>query len=722
MTGYQRIRGILAGPAGTSAIIAALVLVAAALMGGQLVMSAAKTDEASLERQKATAEHELQEVLEGVPRDQLSITVWDDAVLNTRHYDPVWVDENIGSWVAEYFGHNEIYVLDGDGAATFAYAGAQVFAASAASQMLQPYQPLISILKSRFQETRDPNLQVSGILEVRERPVFASISPILPSSSRVQTPDRPFMHVSVRYLDEALSALSELHEFQGATAVLIPPQDGRASLPLIDFDGAIAGYFTWQPYRPGQDLIWNSAPTMTLAVLLLSGLAWWANRSLRKKSAELLASEAHALHMALHDPLTGLANRSLFTERLEAFLTCEAQHMGVALLYVDLDHFKGINDGFGHGVGDQLLMQVSSRLALIAGSGDLVARLSGDEFVVLRAPALEQQQVIDYAKEILDAVGKTVTVGSANIQITCSVGAALSSSRTNATELLRRADVALYRVKTEGRNGIQVYTPEMDTAEQSRRLLEIDLAGALASSSQLHLVYQPLFAGDGSRIDGVEALVRWRHPVRGFIPPSEFIPLAESSGLVITLGEWVLRSACAQAKKWGVDYVAVNVSPIQFRQHGFISTVARILAETGLDASHLELEITEGVLVDKERATGTLSALHAMGVKVAIDDFGTGYSSLSYLRQLDVDRIKIDQSFVHQSSEHAGARSIILAMIQLASALNMHVTAEGVETAEQFAYLSSIGCDQLQGYFLSRPLAPEVLEEKLQPTDKEQAA
>jgi EAL domain-containing protein (putative c-di-GMP-specific phosphodiesterase class I) len=282
--------------------------------------------------------------------------------------------------------------------------------------------------------------------------------------------------------------------------------------------------------------------------------------------------------------------------------------------------------------------------------------------------------------------------------------------------LLRRADIALYRAKAEGKNGYQLFTPDMDEVVQSRRLLEVDLAQALAKGDQLHLAYQPLYSGINGEITGVEALARWEHPTKRNLPPSLFIPVAEASGLIVPMGEWILRTACRQAVEWNIGYVAVNVSPIQFRQPGFATSVKRILSDTGLHPSRLELEITEGVLVDKEKSGAVLASLRDAGIKIAIDDFGTGYSSLSYLRQLDVDKIKIDQSFIRQADNDEGGRSIVLAMVQLAGALRMQVTAEGVETHDQRAYLSSIGCDQLQGYLLSRPLTPNAMEEKLNGT------
>jgi diguanylate cyclase (GGDEF)-like protein len=405
------------------------------------------------------------------------------------------------------------------------------------------------------------------------------------------------------------------------------------------------------------------------------------------------------------DPLTGLANRVTLHSAVGHHLK---EGRPLAIFCIDLDRFKSINDTLGHPIGDALLRKVAQRLGTLAAAEDLVVRLGGDEFTILK-PGLEDiAQAEALAGRIVDLVGRTYVLEGHMLNIGASVGIALApGDGGDCDTLLKNADLALYRAKAEGRNRYRFFIAEMDEQMQARRAIELDLRRALAFR-EFELVYQPQVDLSTHAVVGFEALLRWRSPSRGLISPADFIPIAEETGLIVSIGEWVLRTACDQAAAWSQPAsIAVNLSPVQFRSPGLVQTVISALASSGLPAERLELEITEGALMDDtEAVVAMLRALRAIGVRVSMDDFGTGYSSLSYLQKFPFDKIKIDQSFVRGMSENAEAGAIVRAVARLGASLGMMTTAEGVETEDQLAAIRAEGCSHVQGYLTGRPMAP----------------
>jgi diguanylate cyclase (GGDEF)-like protein len=415
-------------------------------------------------------------------------------------------------------------------------------------------------------------------------------------------------------------------------------------------------------------------------------------------------AEAEIAHLALHDILTGLSNRAAFNEKFAATIS-EATNSGetFALICVDLDRFKYVNDLFGHAVGDTLLCEVGKRLKLAAGT-TFVARVGGDEFLLLVTgpDAIEKSSRV--VERIISALGDHIVLDGHRLTANASVGVAIyPDDATDGEQLICNADAALYRAKAEGAGSYRFFEPEMDRHLRERREIQHDLAAAL-ENGEFELVYQPEALIDGTII-GLEALVRWHHPHRGLIPPSTFIPLAEDGGLIIPLGEWILRTACGEAASWNSQAVlAVNLSPAQFRQSDLSMFVHTVLIETGLPASRLELEITESVLIDDfSCAQAILRRLKSLGVKIVMDDFGTGYSSLSYLHSFPFDKLKIDRSFVSDLEANNNSAAIVRAVITLAKSLQVPVLAEGVETEAQRLILKGEGCNQIQGYLLGKP-------------------
>jgi diguanylate cyclase (GGDEF)-like protein len=420
-------------------------------------------------------------------------------------------------------------------------------------------------------------------------------------------------------------------------------------------------------------------------------------------------TEARVAHMAQHDALTDLPNRALFRERMTAGLAqVEMQGTAMAVLCIDLDNFKTVNDRLGHAIGDQLLRWVADRLRECVGPDDTVARLGGDEFAVLQC-GLQPQSAERLARRLVDIIGRPPLFDNQLVHSGISVGVAIAPlDGLDADHLMKSADLALYRAKANGRNGYEFFRSEMEQHARLRHSLETDLRGAL-EAGEFHLAYQPQLRLETGELTGFEALLRWTSAKRGPIGPAEFIPVAEETGLIVPLGEWVLRTACAEAAKWPDQIrIAVNLSPMQFRARGLASMITSALAATSLAPHRLELEVTESALLEDDAATiAILHQLRALGIRVSMDDFGVGYSSLSYLRKFPFDKIKIDRSFVGTLGESSESKAIVRTIASLGENLGMETTAEGIETAEQLDLVRQAGCTEAQGYYFSRPCGAE---------------
>ncbi len=432
---------------------------------------------------------------------------------------------------------------------------------------------------------------------------------------------------------------------------------------------------------------------------------------LRETTAELQVQNERLEYVAHHDSLTALPNRILFRQKLDAALNTgnDGRAAPSAVLLLDLDGFKDVNDTLGHDVGDALLQAVAERLRATMGPGDVVCRLGGDEFVVLSAKT-DMEKAEALGQLLLALVASPYTVNGRTITINTSIGIALSDEASSSDKLLKQADLALYEAKAAGRGRACVFHTELQTRFQDHKSFEADLREALQNGEfQVH--YQPQVNASTRAVESYEALLRWNHPVRGSVPPSQFIPIAEDMGMIHELGEWVLRTACSEAASWEVPLsVAVNLSPVQFRSKCLLQSVIGALNASGLPASRLELEITESVLLDADdRTSETLKGLKDLGIRIAMDDFGTGYSSLGNLRRFPFDKIKIDRSFIRDITTQPDALSIVGLIIGVAKSLGMATTAEGIEIEDQFRILMALGCGQMQGYLIGRPAEPSQL-------------
>ncbi|WP_246735715.1 ammonium transporter [Agrobacterium sp. a22-2] len=478
-------------------------------------------------------------------------------------------------------------------------------------------------------------------------------------------------------------------------------QDGRVTLQEASQDGVDAS-FEVVIHTPGgeqipveargRDIVYRGK-TMRVGCLV--------------DQRERRAAEQHIRHLALHDPLTGLANRTLFAEHLAASVDRANAGWGCAVVLVDLDHFKDINDIYGHPAGDAVIRETARRLTAALGRYDVAARLGGDEFAVILSNGSFEAQIEDFSRRLIAAFREPFDTGRGEmIKCGVSIGSALCPEHASTSEeLINRADVALYQAKDSGRNTWQIFRPGMNELIEKRRALEADIEQAL-QRDEFELYLQPRIQAATAQIVSYEALIRWHHPERGLVSPSEFIPVAEASGKIIAIGEWVIEQACRLLQGEVADgRLSVNVSTIQFRHPDFLHNLSTIVQRSGIDASRLELEITESVLIDNDkRALDILEALKDFGFRIALDDFGTGYSSLSYLSHYPFDAIKIDQGFVSSLGVEDNAATIVRTIIDLGAGLGMKVVAEGVETIEQALFLAQSGCDELQGYLLGKPL------------------
>ncbi len=440
-----------------------------------------------------------------------------------------------------------------------------------------------------------------------------------------------------------------------------------------------------------------------------------AMRRWRRGRQALKLVEERARRRGITDPLTGLANRAGYRLMVEDALASRTPQQQLGVVYIDLDRFKEVNDNFGHEMGDKLLCAVTARLGEIAEGRAIGARLGGDEFALLVDGCDSAAEIMRIGEDISRHMGQPFVIDTAELIIGGSVGVAISpDDGLEFSELVRRADISMYRAKSAGRGTCIRFDASMEDNLRKKKVMENEMRHAI-ERGEMRMVYQPVFAADGETIRGVEALVRWQNPTLGFVSPGDFIPLAEETGLIASIGEWTVRRALQDAQSWPDIGLAVNVSPAQFRAKGLAKSIIDMVAESGIEPKRVEIEVTEGVLIrDAERAAATIKEFHDAGMKVALDDFGTGFASLSYLRRFQFDKLKIDQVFVQTLSTDrasgSGSAAIIHNVVALGRSLGMTVQAEGVETLEHHIFLRAAGCHCLQGYYFARPMEKEAFD------------
>jgi diguanylate cyclase (GGDEF)-like protein len=686
-------------------------------------------NQSATERERILLDNALNQSVARALNEQKSVAWWDDSVskISDESIDLDFVDANFGIFLTETYGHDEVYIVNARNEPLYAFTNVAREPPSAFERRRQALTALIDELRTGTPTTlrtrpdafaaSQSNYRVLGgvlhsarwaghLMSIDDHPAVVAALTIVPNVDMNLLRGDPNLLISITYIDDAF--ISEI----GRSLLLddltlrrsIVDRAGMASAPLLGDDGILAGHFSWTTKRPGQVLLTIILPLVILAVIATGILSNNMLRQLTRASEELSQREADARHEAKHDALSGLPNRIHMVEKLDAVLaelrTGVNKH--VAAAYLDIDRFKDINDTLGHEAGDQLIRAVTQRLKTRLNPEDFLSRFGGDEFAILSAPIAP-----DGANALAQRVAKVFeapfTINGQSIRVTVSVGIAVAPEHgTTSDELIRHADIALYEAKNRGRDRAVLFTAEMAQHVEERRAIELDLRAAL-ESNQLRLYYQPVISCRTGGIVGVEALLRWHHPVHGAMSPATFIPIAENAGLLPAIGRWVLDRAMRDSKRWPDLEIAVNLSPVQFRHVDIESELRQLIEEHGIDPSRFVLEITEGVLLEaSDHTKQMLDAIHALGFKTALDDFGTGYSSLAYLCNFKFDKIKIDRSFVSTMSKDDAARTIVQSVVMLGRGLGMSIVAEGVETEFEAIMMTHLGCNELQGYYFSR--------------------
>jgi len=810
--------------------IAALVALAMGVVVAFVWFSASAQDRVALDQSITAVSGAIQRKLDKVGLAALDFGWWNEAVLNLDvALNQQWADDNVGLYIYQVHGYELSVVLDRDNSIIYQ----QLDGEHASTDPFELLGPDLAILvrAARAAPLKEP-APATGILPFGDHLALVAVSMVTPQNpGDIEIPDGPrVVLIYAKRLDEAvLEDFAEPLPISDLRLVEVEVEvttTSDAVLPLASPSGVALGQLMWEPHQPGRAFLWQVAPALGIAILVLAAFTYAVLRHAREATTAIEASEARfkdvadassdwiwevdaalrltflseryalvtgrppqaslglpladlfhpgespdrwsqhlqdlerwqpfrnvislcedadgihrtvrlagkpvldgagrpvgyrgtatditteieadrrAQYLALHDPLTDLPNRELLNERLgQAIAGVGRRGDLAALLLLDLDRFKDINDTLGHPAGDLLLKNVAARLSACVREVDTVARIGGDEFAIVQVGIRDADEAQLLSRRLLEMFRTPLELDGHEVLVTISIGVALiPTDGSIPAKLLQHADIALYRAKEEGRNASRFFEPEMDAHLQQRKALERDLRLAL-SRNELELYYQPKISLLNDELAGVEALLRWHHPERGLVPPGEFIGVAEETGLILQVGEWVLRTACRQAAAWAGLQVSVNISPAQFRQPDLVQIVEHALQESGLAPHRLELEVTESVLIQQaDAAAKLLGDLKALGVRVAMDDFGTGYSSLSYLQRFPFDKIKVDRSFIWAIGTEPTAAAIVRAVINLASSLGMLTCAEGVETSEQLAAVRGEGCSEVQGYLFGKPM------------------
>ncbi|MCX5570474.1 putative bifunctional diguanylate cyclase/phosphodiesterase [Kaistia nematophila] len=668
-----------------------------------------RIDDAAIERSVSASLHSLQRRLRDTHGDY---AVWDDAAAKLYgQVDQDFAISNYKDGTRSGVFFDAAYLLDEKGQAVFSFRRGGVAPRGALEEFGSPLQALVAGLAGNY-HAFDATV---GLMRDRSGAVaVVAVGSVFPSSSAVAKPvGRPRMLVLARVLDDlTIRQMAQDFVIDGM-ALRFDPDKVDHGVRLVDPTGKAIGALTWARRSHGGEAFSRVAPmayltlgVIGLTILFLLGIGYANLVAVRRR-------ERQAVYDANHDSLTGLPNRAALTRALGvASRRYPAQPL--AVLFLDLDGFKEVNDSYGHEIGDRLLQHVARGFESICSRRGLLARVGGDEFALV----LDNRDSVASAEEIgsllVRYLASPIIIDDRVIVIGTSVGiAVVEDEAVTADELLRRADVAMYQAKELGRSRVSLYDRSIDAEKIDRKRLANELREAVETDA-LHVVYQPIFDAQTMRPALVEALLRWKHPRDGFIPPDLFISVAEENGLMDAVGNWVLRNACRDALRWPDIRLSINVSPVQFRNPGFDRNLAAILAETGLPPARLEVEMTETHLVTfPDRAQHIVASLRILGVSVALDDFGKGYSSIGYLRRFSFDKLKIDRSLVHGVSIDLETRRLCEATVALGRALNLEVTAEGIETEADGEIMRQAGCAYLQGFAFARPMSAAHITELL---------
>ena len=628
-------------------------------------------------------------------------SVWDDAVKNlVIKLDRNWADVNESQYVFDQYGFESTFILDPAGRPVYAYLNGKRTIAAPGAILGAGYRSAAERVLSARSAKR---IALTGLSRSSRGPVIFGISKIMPHSTTIDTKGLdPRYLVMAKLIDpKLLHQLSEISN-HARLSYGAAPLPGQGSWSLNNVDGRSIGFLNWRSGEPGTTLRRSSEPWLAVLILFVVTLAGSVIFYAWQGTKQLSASETKALHLASSDALTGLPNHRYFMSHL---LELSRRSKPFSLLYLDLDRFKQINDTYGHGVGDNVLCRTAERLQRAIPTGAFLARLGGDEFAITLKDSHSHSQLELIARRIVAAVREPFEFGGEPATIGVSIGIT-ESQQGDHDEVIRHADTAMYLAKAERGDGWRFYDPSLDEGRNELKQLEADLKRAIATG-QIFVVFQPIVGAKDGRITAVEALARWTHPTRGPISPDVFIPMAEESGLIVELGQHILRLACTAARDWPFD-LAVNLSPAQFWNRNLVEEVIATLAECRFPPARLEFGITETYLLRRpDQAAAIIDQLRSHGIRIALDDFGTGYASIGYLRRFALDLVKIDRSLVEAVSHDSSAINVLVAIISLCGALNLPILAEGVESKGQADLLTASGCHYLQGWHFGYPMSAD---------------
>lgn len=725
-------------------IIPMVVVVTISVAGifGLMHWSAQLADETAERSQHKLIAGALQLTKNYLVKLQNGVVIWDEAYhrVNEAEPDQGWIYDNIMHWLFQNHGFSKSVLVNRD------FEVATIYAQNHTSKWMTPelfdaMKPAIAKVRARYINAFKPtpsglysfipkssdarrSIAETGIVSLTGEPYLFSAAAVMPqiqSTTRERKP--PSVLISMVPLrGEKLRDISEMSRLDGF--VLTNVQNGRKGVgryPLRSPLGEDIGMIAWQTSQPGTLMMRRINPFLALAAFMIAAVVILVTLFTRQMTRRLARSEAKAVHASRHDALSGLPNRARFHALLTDILDdSTSKGKNTAVVYIDLDHFKDINDTLGHSAGDKVIVAVAQRLQRVIPETGIVARISGDEFAMVIKDCEDDVWLEYILDQVQDEIGRPIMIGRRELFASLSMGAAVAPrDGTDPDELLRKADIALYDAKANGRSRRSFFEPTMEHHVQSKDRMSRDLRLAL-KNDELDLAYQPQTDTSAKRIVSVEALARWTKEDGTVVAPSQFIPVAEETGLINDLGIWVLNKACAKAHEWPGIVVSVNVSPNQFKHPRFVEKVMAILAANNLPPQRLEIEVTESVFAGRNDAVlKALRRLKNLGVKVALDDFGSGYSSLSYLRRFPFDTLKIDRDFVSDMNGNPEAEAILVSIIQLGKALGMTIVAEGIETLEQIRFLQAHDCHRMQGYFISKPLHEAALSQFLEEFNKE---
>ncbi|MHA7772188.1 bifunctional diguanylate cyclase/phosphodiesterase [Roseibium sp. M-1] len=711
-----------------------IVIVMISVFGifGLLHWSANLSDETAEDSQHKLIDGALQLTQNYMIKQQNGVVIWDEAYrqVNQLNPDEGWIFNNMMHWLFANHGFTKSILINRD------FEVLTIYAQNHTSKWMTPQlfdelKPAIAKVRARYITSfkRTPSglysfvpqssdarrsIAETGVVSLTGEPYLFSAAAVIPqiqSITRSRFPP-PVLVSLIPLRGEKLDDISEMSRLDGF--VLTNEQASREGVGRYELRsplGKDVGLIAWQTTQPGTQMIRRINPFLALAAFMIAAVVFAVTVFTRQMTRRLGHSEAKAVHAARHDALSGLPNRARFHALLTDILEeGVARGTNTAVVYIDLDHFKDINDTLGHSAGDKVIVAVAQRLRRVIPETGIVARISGDEFAMVIKNCEDDVWLEYILDQVQDEIGRPIMIGRRELFASLSMGAAVAPRDGNdPDDLLRKADIALYDAKANGRGRRSFFEPNMEQHVQSKDRLSRELRLAL-KNDELDLAYQPQSDTSAKRIVSVEALARWTMEDGTVIPPSQFIPVAEETGLINDLGIWVLNKACAKAHDWPGIVVSVNVSPNQFKHPRFVEKVMAILAANNLPPQRLEIEVTESVFAGRnDSVLKALRRLKNLGVKVALDDFGSGYSSLSYLRRFPFDTLKIDRDFVSDMNGNPEAEAILVSIIQLGKALGMTIVAEGIETIEQIRFLQAHDCHRMQGYFISRPLTDTAL-------------